>query len=125
MSLCQIKRKPLYLSAALRAGLGQNGVYGLRMMWDTMGELRARFGADRNDGRDAERLAASFGPMRFVHLQRRDLVAQAVSRHKAEVSGTWHLGIEEAEHPTEPFYDFAQINAYLHEAVADNGAWAT
>ena len=61
--------------------------------------------------------------MRFVHLQRRDLVAQAVSRHKAEVSGTWQLGIEEAGHPSEPFYDVAQINAYLHEAIADNAAW--
>ena len=112
----------VYLKAALAAGTGANGVCGLRLMWNMLGELVADLGgAEVAD--QAALLARMFGPLRFIHLGRRDLVAQAVSRHRAEASGIWHLGIEEAEHPAAPSYDFARIDGYLREAEADNARW--
>jgi LPS sulfotransferase NodH len=103
-----------YLAAAIVAGRGDTEVMGLRLMWPTLQEVLARL-----DGP----LERAFGPLRYVNLRRLDTVAQAVSRLKAEVSGTWHLGFEEAEHPAEVVYDFARIKAYRDEAEADNIAW--
>lgn len=100
-------RGPDYAAAVLRAGRGPNGVFGLRLMWDSLVE---------------EELAA-LGPLRFIWLRRQDLVAQAISRHRAEVSGTWHLGFEEAAQPVEPAYDRARIAHWMAEAVRDNLAW--
>ena len=91
-------------------------------MWNTLGELVAELGGAAA-GDQAALPARTFGPLSFVHLQRRDRVAQAVSRHRAEASGTWHLGFEEAEHPVEPRYDFAQIGGYLAEAQGETAAW--
>ena len=50
-------------------------------------------------------------------------MAQAVSRLKAEVSGTWHLGFEAADHPVAPHYDFARIKGFGQEAATDNASW--
>jgi LPS sulfotransferase NodH len=61
--------------------------------------------------------------MRYVYLQRRDRVAQAVSRHKAEISGTWHLGFEEAAKPKVPVYDFAAVNGHLREVEDADDQW--
>ena len=101
---------PEYLAAALQAGRGANGVVGLRMMWETFAEV-------------GPQVLEALGEVQFIWLRRDDLVAQAVSRHRAEVSGTWHLGSEEAEHPVEPAYDFARIAAWAAEAAAGNRAW--
>ncbi len=111
-----------YLRAAIAAGTGRNGVFGLRLMWNTLGELVTDLGgAAALD--QAALLGRTLGPLRFIHLRRGDLVAQAISRHRAEASGTWHLDIEEAEHPVEACYDFARIDGYLRGAEADNAAW--
>ena len=101
---------PDYLAAALQAGRGTNGVIGLRMMWETFAEV-------------GPLVIQAMAEVQFVWLRRRDVVAQSVSRHRAEVSGTWHLGFEEAEYPVNPVYDFDRIAAWLGEAKADNRAW--
>jgi trehalose 2-sulfotransferase len=111
-----------YLSAAISAGTGTNGVFGLRLMWNMLGELVADLGG-APVSQQADLLGRTFGPAQFICLSRRDLVAQAVSRHKAEVSGTWHLGFGEAENPAVPHYDAASIGRYLNEATADALAW--
>ena len=113
---------PDYLDAARRAGTTPNGVFGLRLMWNMGVELVADLGGAPLD-QQAALLARTFGPLQFLHLTRDDLVAQAISRHRAEVSGTWHLGFEEALHPAEPQYDVAAIAAHLAEAQADNARW--
>lgn len=100
-----------YLAAALQAGRGHSGVVGLRMMWQTFTEV-------------GPQVVAAMQAPRFIWLRRGDLVAQAVSRHRAEVSGNWQLGFEEAEHPVEPVYGFDRIAHWLAEAQADDRAWA-
>ncbi len=109
-----------YLAAAWQAGRSANGVFGLRLMWDHLPALAECLGQVRVDPAG---LAQAFGPCSYVLLTRKDLVAQAVSRHKAEVSGTWHLGIEEAAHPRKPTYDHGAIASYIAEAEADQAAW--
>ncbi len=115
---------PDYLRAAATAGTTANGTFGLRLMWNMLSELATELGgaAPRDQ---AALLSRTFGPLHFLHLTRDDLVAQAVSRHKAEVSGTWHIGLEEADRPVVPHYDPAAIAFYLAEAEADNLAWNT
>jgi trehalose 2-sulfotransferase len=113
---------PAYLAAAITAATTANGTLGLRLMWNMLCELTAELGP-APPASQAALLAQTFGPLRYIHLTRRDLVAQAISRHKAEVSGTWHLGFEEAETPTVPTYDFNRITRYLREATADNAVW--
>jgi trehalose 2-sulfotransferase len=109
-----------YLAAAIREGRGGSACFALRLMWDHLGALSEVLGKAEAQ---AEDLAAGFGPLCYVFLRRRDLVAQAVSRQRAESSGIWHLGIEEAAQPLEPRYDFASILGYLREAEADAQKW--
>ena len=111
-----------YLAAAIVAGTGRNGVCGLRLMWNMLGELVAELGGAAV-AEQAALLAKTFGPTAFVHLSRRDGVAQAVSRHRAEASGIWHLGIEEAEVPGAAGYDFGRIAGYFDAVAAENVAW--
>lgn len=79
--------------------------------------------AGRGSARLSGPLEQAFGPLGYVWLRREDTVAQAISRLKAEVSGTWHLGFEEAKHPAEVVYDFDRIRAYRDDAEAQNIAW--
>ena len=102
-----------FLEGALAAGRRDTGVFALRMMWGTMAEVEEWLGPGLADA----------APVRWVWLERRDKVAQAVSRHRAEASGIWHLGIEEAAVPGVPVYDFEAIEAYRAAAEADAAEW--
>ena len=101
------------LEGALAAGRRDTGVFALRMMWGTMAEVEEWLGPG----------LADVAPVHWVWLERRDKVAQAVSRHRAEASGNWHLGIEEAAVPGVPVYDFEAIEAYRAAAEADAAEW--
>ena len=85
----------------------------MRLMWPTLQDVEARVGA----------LEHAFAPVRSIWLRRLDMVGQALSRLKAEVSGTWHPGFEEAKQPAEMVYDFAQIKSFRDEGEADSVAW--
>ena len=85
----------------------------MRMMWGSMAEVEGFLGPG----------LADLTPLHWIWLERRDKVAQAVSRHRAEASGVWHLGIEEAAAPKVPVYDFAAIDGYRRAAQADAAGW--
>jgi LPS sulfotransferase NodH len=96
-----------YVRAARAAGSTPNGVFGGRIMAETLPELISDL-ADPEAGRavtDVELLSAHFGRLEFVHLRRRDVVAQAVSWAKALQTHLWHPG--EAVRPggRDPHYD--------------------
>lgn len=80
-----------FLAAVRDAGAGGTGIFGMRLMWESVGDLRRRLGAlfPAAEG-DAGLLEAAFGPIAFVHLSRRDRLAQAVSLLRARGSGLWH-----------------------------------
>ena len=84
-----------YLAAAIAEGTGQTGLFGMRVMWPSMPELQEKLRPLFPDAEsDAGRLAAAFGTPLYIHLQRQDRVAQAISRSKAEQSGLWHRGAD-------------------------------
>ncbi len=118
-----------YLSAAIAAGRGQTGMFGLRLMHESLGGLSAMIGKVHPGlPSDRDRLRAAFGHVLYIHLARGDKLAQAVSMVKAEQSGLWHLGpdgteLERLSPPREPDYDFDRIAARLAELEAQDAAW--
>jgi LPS sulfotransferase NodH len=74
---------------------------------------------------DRDLLTRAFGPTRFIYLRRRDVVAQAVSRARAEQTNVWHSTdagpADQSAHA--PRYDFAQIRTYTREIDAHTQAW--
>ncbi|MGW0228427.1 Stf0 family sulfotransferase [Actinopolymorpha singaporensis] len=81
-----------YVRAALAAGRTSNGVFGGRIMAETLPELIGDLAAANSGSAatDVELLSAQFGRLKFVHLRRRDVVAQAVSWAKALQTHYWH-----------------------------------
>ena len=117
-----------YVQAALDAGRTPNGVFGGRLMAESRPELLADLAAEASQSsvRDLELLGASFGRLRFVHLRRMDVVAQAVSWAKAQQTHYWHPG-ERVEPGAEvAHYDEALIEklvAAIERFEADWNAW--
>ena len=117
-----------YVRAALTAGTTSNGVFGARIMAETLPELIGDL-AVAHDGpavTDVELLSAQLGRLRFVHLRRRDVVAQAVSWAKALQTHYWHPG--EAVQPggQDPHYDeelIARLVAAIEKFEADWTLW--
>ena len=75
---------------------------------------------------DVELLTAQFGRLRFVHLRRRDVVAQAVSWARSWQTHFWHPG--EAVEPggQDPHYDeelIGRLVATIERFEADWTAW--
>lgn len=116
-----------YLYAARTAGQSANGVFAVRVMWGTMAEVVGRLRDLYADhaGADRDLLTRAFGNTRFIYLRRRDVVAQAVSRARAEQTNVWHLSGDAPPVPPAPVprYDFVQIHTYTQEIEADTTAW--
>jgi LPS sulfotransferase NodH len=118
-----------YLEAVRRAGTAQTGVFGLRLMWSSVAELSARLGAICTDPLDdAARFELAFGRPLYIHLSRRDKVAQTVSLLKARQSGLWHRAVDGTERertaPPAPFvYDVDRLAGLVEELETDDAAW--
>ena len=116
-----------YLRSAITAGRSANGVFAARIMWGTMDEvmsnLRALYADHTSSDRDL--LMRAFGRTRFIYLRRRDSVAQAVSRVRAEQTDVWHVTDDEPliQPAAPPRYDFEQIRKYVQEIHTHNEAW--
>jgi LPS sulfotransferase NodH len=111
---------PPFVAGAVRAGSTHNGVFGARLMWGTMPVLVR--GLDPCQGRrsDHEVLADALGPLCFVHLQRHDVVGQAVSWARAEQSGYWQHGDQRTG---EPRFDLDQLDELVRTIDGHNAAW--
>ncbi|WP_405972607.1 Stf0 sulfotransferase family protein [Streptomyces sp. NBC_00988] len=84
-----------FVRAALREGRTGNGVFGAKLMWGTHAELTGRLAGLHPElaGDELRLLEREFGqPVRFVHLRRDDILAQAVSWLRAEQTGVWFVG---------------------------------
>jgi trehalose 2-sulfotransferase len=116
-----------YVQAALATGRTENGVFGARIMWGTMGEVVDNLAAVHPDlaGADAGLLNRAFGHTRFIYLRRGDVLAQAVSWLRAEQTSVW-FEPERAEHEEpeqEPRFDFDGIHELVQLVDAHNAAW--
>lgn len=80
------------VAAMIRAGTGDTGLFGLRLMWHSVGEASRQLDAALGGHADvAARIEQAFGPTLFSHLSRRNKTAQAASLVRAERTGLWHI----------------------------------
>ena len=112
---------PTFVRAARAAGTTPNGVFGAKLMWGTLDELVAKL-APGTAGADLTVLESAFGALRFVHLRREDVLAQAVSWLRAEQTRTWWTG-DPGGTGGEPRYDPDRITALLDTIAEHNAAW--
>lgn len=118
-----------YLAALIQEGTHNTGVFGLRLMWDSVGEAITRL--SRVNGGPADLVAqfeAAFGPTLYIHLSRQDKLAQAISRVRAEQSGLWHLAADGSVYegtatPQPTVYDPHRITTVFNERKSDDAAW--
>lgn len=121
----------IYLAAAIRAGKGETGMFGLRLMRENLEDLMAILtrifpGLES----DTVRLERAFGKLLYVHLTREDKLAQAISYIKAQQTGLWHIApdgseIERLAPPQVPQYDFKRISDEVARLDAHDAAWNT
>jgi len=117
-----------FVPAARAAGRTENGVFGAKLMWGTLDEvvdkLAAVYPDDAGPGADLTLLTRAFGEIRFVHLSRDDVVAQAVSWLRAEQTGTWYIGDSTpGAGAVEPRFDEMGIRAYAERIAQHNAQW--
>jgi trehalose 2-sulfotransferase len=117
-----------FVRAALTAGRTPNGVFGGRIMAETLPELISGLAAAASQptATDVELLTARFGRLRFVHLRRRDVVAQAVSWARSLQTHFWHPGEAVAPGGQDPHYDeelIGRLVATIGRFQADWTGW--
>ena len=115
-----------FVRAAITAGRTPNGVFGCRIMGETMPELLADLSPSRleSGAGDADLLSARFGRLRYVHLRRRDVVAQAVSWAKALQTHFWHADEEVLPGGEPAHYDEELIDRLTTEIKELEKFWA-
>lgn len=114
-----------YVQAALAAGSTPNGVFGGRLMAESRPELVADLAAeaDQLSSSDLELLVDHFGRIRFVHLRRLDVVAQAVSWAKSLQTHVWHPGERIEPGAETPHYDEELIGRLVGTVERFEAGW--
>lgn len=96
------------LGDALERGTTPNGVFGAKMMWAYLPDFLAH-------GEPEEQL----GPLRWVHVERRDTLAQAISLWRAVQTAQWRA--EDRDAAVEPVFH-AEAIAHLKARLEDHAA---
>jgi LPS sulfotransferase NodH len=118
-----------YLEAMVREGSAQTGIFGIRIMWASMADAERRLGrALGRTGDLTELFALAFGQPLYLHVTRKDKVAQAISRVRAEQSGVSHLAadgsvFEGVQSPRPVTYDRARIATLVAQLEKHDEAW--
>jgi LPS sulfotransferase NodH len=118
-----------YLAAIIAEGRGDGDLFSMRVMWPSLREMCAKLaGLFPTETNDADRIVAAFGTPLYLHVEREDKVAQAISRIKAEQSGLWHRdadgGVrEQGGEYRAPTYDRAAIERSIAETTAHQAEW--
>lgn len=118
-----------YLEAVLAEGRAGSDIFGLRVMFDTVDDLSTRL--DRlfpGFEQPPQRFEHAFGRPLYIHLSRRDKVAQAVSFHKAMNTGLWHRAADGSELERwaphkDAAYDANAIGSLVAEFSAADASW--
>lgn len=118
-----------YLDAVLVEGKGGTGIFGLRVMFDTLEELSLRLDSLFPGLEGApSRIERAFGRPLYIHLSREDKVAQAVSLLKATKTGLWHISADGSElQRTAPHqdavYDPEAIRTLVDDLTRQDDEW--
>ena len=97
-------------------------------MWPHMANLLAKLEAvhGQQDATERALLERTFHGLRFVWIQREDVVAQAVSYAKAMQTDEWTdewTELAPRRPDRAPRFDFAQIHRLVGEIEEENAAW--
>ncbi|MFD1982540.1 Stf0 family sulfotransferase [Mesorhizobium newzealandense] len=128
-TMSELEFNVAYLDAAIAAGKGGTGIFGLRLMRENLDELSAILDQIFPElPSDKARFEKAFGDVLYIHLSRENKLAQAVSLVKAEQTGLWHIApdgteIERVAPAKEPHYDFERIKRELTVLEANDAAW--
>lgn len=101
----------------------------LRVQVDSLSAFRGVLAeADPSADSVAARLQKALGRCLFLHLERRDLLARAVSLLIAQQSGLWHRHadgseLERMSAPREPVYDAVKITRQINAFRDLDGVW--
>ena len=96
------------LAGALERGTTPNGVFGAKMMWAYLPDFLAHGEPE-----------AQLGPLRWVHVERRDTLAQAISLWRAVQTAQWRAEDRDAE--VEPIFHAGAI-AHLERRLRGHAA---
>jgi LPS sulfotransferase NodH len=120
-----------YFDKVVAAGSSPNGVFGLKLHWHQIPALRPRLGlppgtedphvADPLDGLLRQRL----GPVRYLWLRRRDLVAQGISYCLAAMTSEWRR-VRGQTGPAEPrdiAYSYRQVDRHVRLVEGYEAGW--
>jgi LPS sulfotransferase NodH len=113
-----------HLQRTWAAGSTDNGVFGTKLMFNQLPELRALAGAlpEYSDLDEGELLAALFGEPTYIWVTRRDKVRQAVSLWKALQDRRWRGG--EAGARAQLQYRYDGIDHLVRLFEADDAGWS-
>jgi LPS sulfotransferase NodH len=112
-----------HLERTWAAGSTDNGVFGAKLMFNQLPELRVLAGAlPEYSGLDeGELLGALFGDPTYIWVTRRDKVSQAVSLWKALQNRRWRGGEEGGRAQLQ--YRFDGIDHLVRRFEADDAGW--
>lgn len=114
----------------LSLGSTENGVFGIIIQWDYLHHIFANFRAIPPYQSLSERalLNALFYNPKFIWLQRRDKVRQAISWVKARHTGVWGVEKDKSSQPpkSKPMaYDYFLLEQNVNRFVRAEQAWAS
>jgi trehalose 2-sulfotransferase len=116
-----------HLERTLAQGTTPNGVFGAKLMFNQLDELRALAGGlPEFSGLEIGALLEQlFGGPRYIWVSRRDVARQAVSMWKAIQTRTWRDGDGEGEGDASvtPQYRFEAIDHLVRRFEADERGW--
>jgi LPS sulfotransferase NodH len=117
-ALCEPLPQPPFaerLAGALACGTTPNGVFGAKMMWAYLTGFLAH----------APRPEEALGPLRWVHVDRADTLAQAISLWRAIQTSEWRASDGAADRPEPVFHAgaIAHLEGRLREHARCWRAW--
>lgn len=105
---------PWYIDTLISRRTTGNGVFSLKIHWANFVNATDRYGFG---------LALLPQPISWIHIERRDLIAQAVSLARAKQTGSFGKAPEDSADAMRAHYDDAQVLAAYDRAVRGRAAW--
>ncbi len=117
-----------YLQKTMARTTTPNGVFGFKLMSVNLLNLLARIREIKNLPEDTPHIdvmRAVFPDLRLIHLDREDILRQAISLTKAQITDTWGLsgGKGSAPKVADSDYDARQIHKNLKNLSRAKGIW--
>jgi LPS sulfotransferase NodH len=119
-----VKTYAEYLRKTKELGSTPNGIFSAKVMWGYFSDFLTKLrNLSRKEGlNDKELLDSTFPNLRFIFLQREDVVAQAVSWAIAVQTEIWFSG--DMRKPRQvPVYNFELIKQFVNEVKEHNKRW--